>query len=191
MIQDDSHTEGFKDDEYLELKATLLTIEGKYEEAKRIINQLIDRDPYAVSYWNLLANTQFKNGETKECVTSSEYALAINPNDPEAIYYKANGLYVLGNIEGALHCFERYCELMPSNANGEFLQGICLNDLNRFEEALDHLKKAEQLMENDGMCLFEPTNLYQELAVAYSHTNHPEEAMSYLGKMNNHNEKET
>ena len=176
--------EDHDNEEYLELKAALLALEGKNEEAKKIINQLIDRDPYAVAYWNLLAYTQLKNGEVKDSVTSSEYALAINPEDPEAIYYKANAMYALDNIEEALRYFERYSNQDPFDANGEFFQGVCLCDLKRLEEALVHLQKAEQLMESDAMYSFEPSSLYQELAYVYSMTKHPDEAMGYLNKIN-------
>ena len=62
------------EEEYLELKANLLISAGKAEEAKKIINQLIDRDPYAIAYWNLLAYAQLKNGEIEDSITSSEYA---------------------------------------------------------------------------------------------------------------------
>lgn len=172
-----------EDEEYLELKAILLSLEGNYEESKRIINLLIDRDPYAVSYWNLLAHTQLKNGELKESITSSEYSLAINPEDPEGLYYKASALYALDNVEEAVQYFERYSRLCPQDPNGEFFQGTCLTDLNRFEEAMVHLKKAEQLMESDVPFSFDPSSLYRELSFVCSQSDHPEEALNYLAKM--------
>lgn len=137
------------EEEYLELKANLLISAGKAEEAKKIINQLIDRDPYAIAYWNLLAYAQLKNGEIEDSITSSEYALAINPDDCEATYNKASALYSLGNIEEALHYFERYSKQLPLDSGSEFHQALCLCELDRFDEAFKHLEKVEQISEND------------------------------------------
>lgn len=137
------------DEEYMELKANLLISAGKAEEAKKIINKLIDKDPYAIAYWNLLADAQLKNGEIEDSITSSEYALAINPDDCEATYNKASALYSLGNIEEALHYYERYSEQLPLDSSSEFHQALCLCELNRFDEAFKHLERVDQVSEND------------------------------------------
>ena len=137
------------EEDYMELKANLLISAEKVEEAKTIINELIDKDPYSIAYWNLLAYAQLKNGEIEDSITSSEYALAINPDDCEATFNKASALYSLGNIEEALHYYERYSQQLPLDSGSEFHQALCLCELNRFEEAFKHLEKVEQISEND------------------------------------------
>ena len=58
---------------------------GKYKDSERIFNELIDRNPYSTTYWNALASTQLMNEDYNNAITSSEYAIAIAPNDPEGI----------------------------------------------------------------------------------------------------------
>lgn len=135
---------------HMELKANLLISAEKVEEAKTIINELIDKDPYAIAYWNLLAYAQLKNGEIEDSITSSEYALAINPEDNEATFNKASALLFLGNPEEAVHYFERYRKQVPFDPDCEFDLATCLCDLERFDEALVAIQNAEQLYE--GKC---------------------------------------
>lgn len=48
-----------KSPEQMELVARILFGLGNYPESERIFNELIDTDPYSVSYWNSLANAQY------------------------------------------------------------------------------------------------------------------------------------
>ena len=95
-------------DDFKELMARTLFGLGKYDDSERLFNELIDHDPFQKRYWNALASTQFMKEDYSASVTSSEYAIAIDPDDPDAVVSKANGLYRLENYEQALTYFERY-----------------------------------------------------------------------------------
>ena len=140
---------------------------------------MIDQHPYSKRYWNALASAQFMNEDYTGAITSSEYAIAIDPNDPEGILSKANGLYNLENFEEALNYFERYTEKMAHDEFGYLHQGMCLINLGRNEEALERLKKAEEMAEKDSPYLPE---IYQELAFTYSELKHLDAALSCIDK---------
>ncbi len=76
------------------------------------------------------------NEEYSDAITSSEYAIAIDPNDPDAVSSKASGLFRLGNYEEALKYYKKYSELEPDDEFGLLHQGVCLVNMNRNEEAL-------------------------------------------------------
>lgn len=82
-----------EDDDYKDIQARILMDRGMFDESERIINELIDRDPYSNMYWNRLASSQFLRNNIRDSITSSEYSLAINPKDEEALLNKANGLF--------------------------------------------------------------------------------------------------
>ena len=65
---------------------------GNYVESETILNELLDADPYFGPYWNQLAQSQFLRNDIQDSIISSEYSIAINPNDEEAVLNKANGL---------------------------------------------------------------------------------------------------
>jgi len=100
-----------EDNDYKELRARLLKSRGKYKESESILNELLDTNPYSGPYWNQLAQNQLLRNDIKDSITSSEYSIAINPDDEEAILNKANGLFTLGNYEESLKYYERYKKL--------------------------------------------------------------------------------
>lgn len=167
-------TEDFK-----ELMARTLFGLGKYDDSERIFNELLDRNPFQKRYWNALASTQFMKEDYSASITSSEYAIAIDPDDTEGILAKANGLYRLDNFEEALVYFQRFNEHIPDDEFGLLHQGTCLINLNRFDEAITQLEKAEKLAPKDSPYL---ADIYQELAFAYSELHQPETALFYLDK---------
>ena len=100
-----------EDNDYKELHARILKSRGKYKESEAILNELLDANPYSGPYWNQLAQNQLLRNDINDSITSSEYSIAINPDDEEAILNKANGLFTLGNYDEALKYYERYKKL--------------------------------------------------------------------------------
>lgn len=166
-------------DDFKELMGRTMFGLGKYDDSERIFNELIDRNPFQKRYWNALANTQFMKEDYGASVTSSEYAIAIDPSDAEGVLAKANGLYHLVNYEEALTYFERYSEIEPNDEYGFLNQGSCLINLERFEEAVEKLSKALEVAQDNGesSCLVE---IMQELAFAYCELRMPETSLYYL-----------
>lgn len=163
--------------EFKELMARTLFGLGKYADSEKLWGELIDRDPFSKQYWNALASTQYMNEDYSASVESSEYAIAIDPDDPEALVSKANGLYRLGNYEEALEYFRRYSERMPDDEYGLMHQGVCLINMGRNEEAIDILKKAIDIAGEDSGYL---SDIYQELAFAYSEVSDEQQALKML-----------
>ena len=174
-----TRSQGDDSDDFKELMARTLFGLGKYKDSERIFNELIDHDPYSIRYWNALASAQFMNEDYHGAITSSEYAIAIDPHDAESILSKANSLYSLGNYESALTYFERYSEVMPEDEFGFLHQGTCLINLGKYSEAQQVLEQAEYLADDDSPYLPE---ICQELAFAYSEMHKPESALYYIDK---------
>lgn len=166
--------------DYKELQGRIAIGLGNYEESNRIYNELIDRNPYSFTYWNQLASSQLLHNEIMEAIQSSEFALAINPDDEDATLNKANGLFSLGNFEEALKYYERFTKICPNNEVGEMFQGISLLNLNRTEEGVEHLLNAEKVAGPYSENLHE---IYVELAYSLSVLNRHDEAMEYVGKI--------
>lgn len=170
---------GDDSDDFKELMARTLFGLGKYKDSERLFNELIDRNPYSKHYWNALASAQFMSEDYSSAITSSEYAIAIDPQDPEGILSKANGLFRLGNYEEALSYYRRYTELVPDDEFGLLHQGVCLVNAGRNEEALPVLDAALQTAPEYSPYLVQ---IYQELAFCYSALHQPQKALTMLDK---------
>ena len=170
---------GDESDDFKELMARTLFGLGKYKDSERIFNELIDHHPFSKHYWNALASAQFMNEDYSNAITSSEYAIAIDPNDPDAVSSKASGLFRLGNYEEALKYFKRYSELLPDDEYGLFHQGVCLVNTGHNEEALPVLRMALAVAPKDSQFL---VYIYQELAFCYSALLQVRQAVEMLDK---------
>ena len=173
---------GDNSDDFKELMARTLFGLGKYKDSERIFNELIDHHPFSKDYWNAMASAQYMNEDYSGAITSSEYAIAIDPNDSEAINQKACGLIRLANYEEALKYFKKYTEMEPDDAFGYLSQGICLTSMMRHNEALPLLKKALALAPEDYHHL---SQIYLELALSYSAKKDLEKALQMLEKTDN------
>ena len=169
-----ARSQGDNSDSFKELMARTLFGLGKYQDSERIFNELIDHDPYSIRYWNALASAQFMREDYSAAITSSEYAIAIAPNDPESLLSKANCLYNLGNYESALSYFKRYSEQVTDDEFGFMYQGTCLINLGRYEEAIQVLNVALENAQEDSQYLPE---IYQEMAFGYSELKDPDKAL--------------
>ena len=170
---------GDESDDFKELMGRTLFGLGKYKDSERIFNELIDQHPFSKHYWNALASAQFMNEEYSNAITSSEYAIAIDPNDPDAVSSKASGLLRLGNYQEAQKYYQKYCELVPDDEFGFLHQGVCLVNMNRNEEALPVLRMALAVAPKDSQFLVQ---IYQELAFCYGALHQVGQAISMLDK---------
>ena len=130
--------------DYRETLGRILHFEGNYTESERIFNELLNDDPYNVYYWNMLAFSQIADHRYNDAITSSEYAIAINPHDEDALLYKAQALMQLQNYEEACTYFRRNARLRKLNVDGHLNAGLCLLQLKKDEEALKELATAER-----------------------------------------------
>ena len=170
---------GDESDDFKELMARTLFGLGKYKDSERIFNELIDHHPYSKQYWNALASAQLMNEDYSNAITSSEFAIAIDPEDSDALSQKASGLLRLGNYEEALKYYRKYCELESDDEFGFLHQGVCLVNLGRNDEALTTLRTALALAPDDSPFLVQ---IYQELAFCYGALHQVAQAMQMLDK---------
>jgi tetratricopeptide (TPR) repeat protein len=160
---------GFK-----ELMARTLFGLGKYKDSERLFNELLDKDPYSANYWNALAGVQYMKEDYSGALTSSEYAIAIDPNDANGLLSKANTLYAMGNHDEALKFFQKYSEKVPDDEFGYLHQAICLINKGLFKDGLEKLKKAVSVSAIDSIHLPE---IYQEMAFTYNTLGQMEKAL--------------
>lgn len=159
------------DNDYKELHARILKSHGRYEESESIFNELLDSNPYSGPYWNQLAQNQFLRNDIQDSITSSEYSIAINPDDDEAILNKANGLFTLGNYKESLKYYERYKQLCHNQDTSvidvtighiHLMQGHAAEAQQCYQQALSESKDKSLTLIHIGISAFD--NGYVEYA---------------------------
>lgn len=166
-------------DDYIKLQARFLVDEGKYEQVIPVIESLIDKDPFFYEHWALLANVQLSCNRYSDALSSSEYAIAIDSQRPEAYMYQGNASLKLGNYDKAMEAFQKYTDGNGTDV-GYMLQGRCQFYMQNNVEALRLLKTAEGKCPNDK---YRQTDIYKELAVIYVWEGDTPNATHYIQKI--------
>lgn len=141
--------------DHQELLARIYILQEDYEKAASLLNNLVEADPYSAYYWTLLATVQYMQGNIQDALSSSEFAIAIDPKCEDAIIAKANCLFSLDNHEKALEFYTRYTTLYPTDANAETMIGTTLVRLGRTEEAISHFCRAMKLADKNQYTLID------------------------------------
>lgn len=170
-------TKGDTSNDFKELMARTLFGQGKYKDSERIFTELLDQDPYCKRYWNALSNAQYMNEDYQGAMTSSEYAIAIDPEDPEGILGKANALYRLGEYEKAIQYYDRYGEISKPDEFSLLHKGSCMLHLLKYEEAIPVLQQALEVCPPKSKLL---PQIYHELAISCSALHRKDEAINYI-----------
>ena len=177
-----------------ELMADIMVSMGNYEEAIPLLNRILDGNPYHISAWNLLAESQGALEQFQEAIDSTEYVLAINQNNQRAIITKANCLFHLGQQEEAHKLYTTYLQANPQDSIIYYLDAVCLSDLELYEESAAQLDKANEV---SGEMSPEQLNIYMQQAFVESRLHHLDRAIAAIDKArklapedNNNNEYE-
>lgn len=166
-------------DDYQELMGRTLFGLGKYKDSERIFNKLIDRDPFSKRYWNALASAQFMSEDYPSAIQSSEYAIAIDPDDPDGLIAKANGLFRMNNFEEALKYYERYSKQIPDDEFSYLYQGTCLANIGRLGDAINRLEQAMEIGGKQSPYYYE---IIQELGFVYGEDKQVDKALALINE---------
>ena len=167
-------------DEIQKIKGIILINLNRSKEAIEIFSTLIDKEPFHKEYWTSHALAHYMDANYEEAIHSSEFAIAIDSNDPASIKIKADSLFALKNYEQALVFYERFSELIPYDNYSYYQQGNCFLETREFEKAVGRLQKALELSEDD---LPVTPTILMLLAFTYSIINMPEEGHKCIDRM--------
>ncbi len=171
------------DQDYRELRGRILYGEGHYEESEQIFTQLVDEQPFTTFYWNQLAAIQYAQRRFNDSLTSSEYAIAINPHDSDALINKGNCLFSLNNFEESAVYYQRYIDENPDSEIGYLHKGECLLNNDKIDEAISQFLSAEHHSATDSPFL---PDICQDIAFAYSRQGKCQQAILYVDKAISH-----
>lgn len=166
--------------DYQELKGRIEMNKGNYKKCEGIFNKLLDKDPFHISYWNLLASALYLENEISKSLDASDFALAIDTDDAEALLNKGNCLAMLGNYDEALASYQRYETIQPHSEAGEMGIAAVMMAEEKFDEALTHWLAAERI------CLPQSGNLpdiYRNECLSYAMSGDFDNAFKCVNKL--------
>lgn len=114
------------------------------------LSEVLDEQPYLNNGWSTLALGYFTLEQYEQAIDASEFALAINPHDKEALLTRAYCHNFLGHKEEACCFFEKYW----AEDDIDQVQGIpysdCLVAIGKKDVALRYLIIGEKALEKEN-----------------------------------------
>ena len=117
-------------------QAVSLHRSGNLPEAERLYRQALSADPRDFTAHHLLGILRAQQGQSEDALAEVGTALAIRPNDPDALLNHASILKTLGRPEEALAGFGRALAARPGWPQALNNRGTVLQSQGRFDEAL-------------------------------------------------------
>jgi tetratricopeptide (TPR) repeat protein len=117
------------------------TTKASLAKARDNFRKAVTADPDMKEGWNMLGFTSRKLGEYQESLKAYEQALALSPNYPEAIEYRAELFLLTGRLDQTKEAYATLLKLEPSYAG--VLKTAMQDFLNRGDKFPASVKPAE------------------------------------------------
>jgi tetratricopeptide (TPR) repeat protein len=117
---------------------------NRFTEAKRYVNEILEKKPHHLEALTLLANILEKEGDKKALVNIYKQILSQNPKNKIILFNLGVLETEQGNLKKGLHCFERLVTIDPKDTQArealfEIYQRQKRNDL-AFNQAIQLIK---------------------------------------------------
>ena len=91
--------------------ARICNINHLYSKEIELYNHILDSNPYMPQGWTYLASLQMVTGDVDGALNSVDFALAIDPDDTQALLVKGQGFLMRANYTVAEKSLRKYIEL--------------------------------------------------------------------------------
>ncbi len=152
-----------------------LGLEGKFEPAVKMINEIIKEDPDIINAYFTLGNLYFKERKFKKALEYFLEALDKKPDDAFTVINIANSYINMGDLEEAEKFVLSFIESIPPDSQVYFILGNIYNTQEKHDEAILYYQKCMELNPYSA-------SAYSALAGIYVNQEKIEEAEKYLRK---------
>lgn len=136
------------DEVNLRLEANSKMFQGRYEEALKLYNNIIEQNPDEVIFWINKGVSELRLKKFEQALKTFNHASAIEPNNPLIMENKADTLLQLGRLEEALANYDKALELDKETSMNFAIwstRGFVLKKLGKYREAINSFEKALEI----------------------------------------------
>jgi tetratricopeptide (TPR) repeat protein len=156
-------------------KGSALSHLGKYEEAIKCFDKVIELYPKIPDVWYNKCTSLLYLGKHEEAIKCFDKVIELKPDYANAWSNKGSALSNLGKYEEAIACHDKALKTEPNDVGALTNKGIALDLLGKHEEAIKYLDKTLDIDPNFVEAL-------NSKGGALSNLGKHEEAIKYLDK---------
>lgn len=117
----------------------------EYDKSIEAAQRLVDANPYDALSWVQLADIQQKCKKYEDCISSCDYALAIDEKQQRAMSLKTFATFALKRYSDGLQLCQQYANRCPNDYSLYMYAGEQLFALNKIQESIRPLQNAFRL----------------------------------------------
>ena len=117
-------------------------LEGDYEKAIEICNQIIKLNPSHSGSYNVLAGAKAALGDINGAIKSFAKAISLSPRDKMLYLNCASTLYNFGDFGAAISYYTKAIEINPHDASDYFSRGHCYFNLGNTRKSIEDFNTA-------------------------------------------------
>lgn len=163
-----------------ELIAEAYNQQENYAKSIEYEQKVVDADPYNANAWVQLSSLQQKAGDYISCVSSCDYALAIDEHNYQAMDNKVFALFTMGDEAKAMECCEQYIEQEPGCQSVRIYAGERYFINGEYDKAIKVMCEALRLCPLDNP---DRSRIVSALAFSYMRLDSYEAAEELLGTL--------
>ncbi len=118
---------------------------GQVARAEKAYKSILTRDAKSAVTHHLLGRLYYQTERSDAAISSLRQAVALQPNDPDALMDLANMLHETGQFDQAEGCLRQLLQLRPDHAMAHNNLGVLLKDQQRIDEALVAYRRSIEL----------------------------------------------
>ena len=112
------------------------------QQARRVLEEAVTRDPKSADAWSLLADSYSQLGLDDEAIHSYQTILRLRPGSPSALYNLGVLYFKHKRFEEAVGCLQAFRQQQPQDQEALSLLAQCLLQLGRRQDAISLLERA-------------------------------------------------
>ena len=130
----------------------ILEEESEFQWQLKVVEKILDLDPYSYLDWIKAIELYIYLSETDKAFDAIEYAIAIDPSNSEAYYYKAYCFMEQTSYEEAVSILESLDKTKDENIY--IMLATCYTKMHRFDDSNKVLKEAEKYFSVNAKSLY-------------------------------------
>lgn len=123
------------------LYAEVLNAMQHYQETVNLLEQHIADMAYDSQGWLQMAEAQWGLGNLAEALEATDYALAINPDDADALLTQGCILYDYDQPEEGHKCLLHFMRFFPTEDRAVYMDAQCLFAMEQYDEAIRQFER--------------------------------------------------
>lgn len=148
---------------------------GRYEEARQILNELLEKSPDDTDALNCLGVVLWQMKQLPESVYVLERALKLEPAYPQARNNLGIALYELKRYDEAVNVWRQALSLKPDYPEAHYNMGVALYQSGLYDQAIEAYKECLNYAPNDA-------NAHNNLGLALLRLGNKAEALAQWRK---------